>query len=178
MAVLSSDGKRLAMGTTAAGQPAIVVRDVASGQVTHTLAGHTGPVLALADLVAELAHDDHHDVLVRAAHALAATRPSSAGLLPGLYVGEAGVGAALLRAGQVLGDDHLIRSALAQGRLVASVPYASPDMYNGTAGRLRFHLLLWDATSEKEALRHATEAAAALLRNWISIRNRPVAGER
>jgi WD40 repeat protein len=36
------------MGTTAAGQPAIVVRDVASGQVTHTLAGHTGPVLALA----------------------------------------------------------------------------------------------------------------------------------
>ena len=126
--------------------------------------GSAGPVLALADLVGELAHEDHRDVLARAARALAATRPSPAGLLPGFYVGEAGVGAALLRAGQVLGDESLVDSALAQGRLVASSPHASPDMYNGTAGRLRYHLLLWHETSDKETLRHATEAGAALLK--------------
>ena len=128
-------------------------------------AGSAGPVLALAEVVAELAQPHHRDVLARAAGTLAATRPSSGGLLPGLYVGEAGVGAALLRAGQVLGDERLIASALHQGRLVAPTPHVSPDMYNGTAGRLRFHLLLWDETSDKEPLRHATEAGAALLKS-------------
>ena len=125
-------------------------------------AGSAGAVLALAELVSELAVHDHREVLARAAHALAATRP---GLLPGLYVGEAGVGAALLRAGQVLGDDRLIAAAMDQGRLVASMPYVSPDVYNGAAGRLRFHVWLREATSDPEPLRHATEASAHILKS-------------
>ena len=127
--------------------------------------GGAGPVLALADLVSELEHPAHRDVLVRAARALATTRHSPAGLLPGLYVGEAGVGAALLRAGQVLGDDRLIAGAMDQGRLIASIPYVSPDMFNGTAGRLRFHVWLWDETSDPEQLRHAKQAGSELLKS-------------
>jgi lantibiotic modifying enzyme len=83
--------------------------------------------------------------------------------VPGLYVGEAGVGAALLRAGVALGDAQLIESAEARGRLVANLPYESPDLFNGTAGRLRFHVLLWDATNRSDHLRDATAAASALL---------------
>jgi lantibiotic modifying enzyme len=36
-------------------------------------------------------------------------------------------------------------------------------VFNGTAGRLRFHLLLWDETNDPEPLRHAIEAGEFLL---------------
>ena len=127
--------------------------------------GSAGPVLVLADLVSKFQNPGHRDVLVRAAHSLATTRPSPSGLLPGLYVGEAGVGAALLRAGKVLGDDRMIAIALDQGRLIASIPYVSPDMFNGTAGRVRFHIWLWDETSDPEQLRHAKQAGSELLKS-------------
>jgi lantibiotic modifying enzyme len=127
--------------------------------------GSAGPVLALAELVSVIPNKDHRDVLARAAHSLAATRHSSPDPLPGLYVGEAGVGAALLRAGKVLDDDSLIASAMDQGRRIASIPYASQDMFNGTAGRLRFHLWLYDATSDPEQLRNAKHAGTELLRS-------------
>jgi hypothetical protein len=47
--------------------------------------------------------------------------------------------------------------------VISSLPLGSPDMFNGTAGRLRFHLLLWDETNEGEHLRHAVEAGEFLL---------------
>jgi lantibiotic modifying enzyme len=62
-----------------------------------------------------------------------------------------------------LGDDELIDVAAERGRWISSLPYASPDMFNGTAGRLRFHLLLWDETADPEHLRHAVEAGEFLL---------------
>lgn len=125
--------------------------------------GSAGPILALAELVSELGQTDHLDALHRAAHSLRLSKHSRNGLLPGLYVGEAGIGAALLRAGQVLGDADLIGSALDKGRLISTMPYLSPDIYNGTAGRLRFHLWLWDATSDPEQLRYAKQAGFELL---------------
>jgi len=44
----SRDGKLLATAGTADGKPAILVRDVASGNITKTLIGHEGPVTAVA----------------------------------------------------------------------------------------------------------------------------------
>jgi WD40 repeat protein len=44
----SGDGKRLALATTVAGKPAVVVLDVAGGNVVATLVGHEAPITALA----------------------------------------------------------------------------------------------------------------------------------
>jgi hypothetical protein len=127
--------------------------------------GSAGPVLALSEVVAEIGHEEHRDVLERAARSLTSPRHPAAEVLPGLYVGEAGVGTALLRAGKVLDDDRLIAAAVDQGRLIAPLPYVSQDMFNGTAGRLRFHLWLWDATSDPQQLRHAKQAGSELLKS-------------
>jgi lantibiotic modifying enzyme len=113
-------------------------------------------------------------VLGRAARWLQTVPPFAGPPLPGLYVGEAGIGAALLRAGQVLGDPGLIDAAEARGRFVAFLPHASPDLFNGSAGRVRFHLFLWDATGNVEHLRDATEAGDRLL----DVAEVPAAGER
>jgi lantibiotic modifying enzyme len=43
------------------------------------------------------------------------------------------------------------------------LPLASPDLFNGTAGRLRFQLLLYDQTGDEEYLRHALAAGEMLL---------------
>jgi tRNA A-37 threonylcarbamoyl transferase component Bud32 len=125
--------------------------------------GGAGAVLALAELVGELGEPEHHSVLVEGARWLKGAPRLEGQPLPGLYVGEAGVGAALLRAGQVLFDRELIDNATKRGRWISSLPHASPDLFNGTAGRLRFHLLLWDETNEEEALRHAIGAGEFLL---------------
>ncbi|MCO6458837.1 MAG: hypothetical protein J5I93_26315, partial [Pirellulaceae bacterium] len=46
--VLSPDGKWLASAGSASGRDAIVVRELASGKVWHTLLGHEGPITSLA----------------------------------------------------------------------------------------------------------------------------------
>jgi hypothetical protein len=125
--------------------------------------GSGGTLLALAELVAELDDPAHRAVLAEGARWLnAAPRPAGAPLA-GLYVGEAGVGATLLRAGQVLSDGALVAAAAARGAWIATLPFASPDLMNGTAGRLRFHLLLWDETGASEHLDHAVAAGEQLL---------------
>jgi lantibiotic modifying enzyme len=102
-------------------------------------------------------------VLSRTARWLQSAPPYAGPPLPGLYVGEAGIGAALLRAGQALDDPVLVEAAEARGRMVASLPHASPDLFNGSAGRLRFYLFLWDATANAEHLRDAIAAGDHLL---------------
>ncbi len=131
--------------------------------------GNAGVVLALAELVEEFAEADAYSVLREGAQWLCSSSALGLQKLPGLYVGESGVGAALLRAGQVLHDEHLLASALQQGRLVASMPYASPDMLQGTAGRLRFHLLLWDETSDDAQLQAAIACGEQLLATVESV---------
>lgn len=126
-------------------------------------AGNAGVVLALAELVSELGDAEHRAVLAKGARWLNIAPHLGSRPLPGLYVGEAGIGAALLRAGQVLGDRKLITSALERGQWVSSQNYASPDLFNGTAGRLRFHILLWDETGASEQLQAAIAAGESLL---------------
>lgn len=125
--------------------------------------GSGGVVLAMADLAIVLEDAVARTVLARGAEWLRQAPPINQQPLPGLYIGEAGVGAVLLRAGQVLKDMTLLREAIECGRRVASLAYASPDLINGTAGRLRFHLFLWDETSEQEHLRMAIACGEYLL---------------
>jgi serine/threonine protein kinase len=125
--------------------------------------GNAGVLLAFAELVAAHTEMAFQPFLARAARWMQRAPFIYGQPLPGLYIGEAGVGAALLRAGQLLRDDALINAAIERGRLVASLPYASPDLFHGTAGRLRFHLCLWDETGEQEHLRHAIACGEHLL---------------
>jgi serine/threonine protein kinase len=125
--------------------------------------GRAGALLALA--VLSSSYDDHwcRAALAAGAHSLRLAPSLSVQPLPGLYIGEAGVGLALLRAGQALGDVELIEIASELGRWIATLPYTSPDLLLGTAGRLRYHLLLWEASAEPEQLDYAREAGEELL---------------
>lgn len=122
-----------------------------------------GAVLALAELVSVFDDACHREMLIEGARWLAeAPRPLGPPLC-GLYVGEAGAGVAQLRAGQVLGDSALIAAAAARGSWIARLPYSSPDLFVGTAGLLRFHLWLWEATGSHLHLDDAIAAGQQLL---------------
>ncbi|MBI2762122.1 MAG: protein kinase [Chloroflexi bacterium] len=125
--------------------------------------GSGGTLLALAELAGAFDAPRYRETLAQGARWLATAPPFAGDPLAGLYVGEAGIGAALLRAGQILDDAALIDAAIDRGRYVASLPHTSPDLFNGTAGRLRFHLWLWDQTGADEHLAAARAAGAVLL---------------
>ena len=128
-------------------------------------AGTAGIVLALCELVAESRDPAKRETLEQAARWLTVA-PAPPGQPPaGLYVGECGIAAALLRAGQVLEDPALVSAALERARDAARAEHRSPDLFNGTAGRLRTHLLLWDETGEPDQLEAARAAGDALLRS-------------
>ena len=132
----------------------------------HDLAiGSAGALLALAELVMRFGDDHHGNVLKKAAAWLASVPPFADPPLPGLYIGESGVGAALLRSGQVLGDVALVNAAIRKSCSISEMPYSSPDVYNGTAGRLRFHLMTWDATGDPTHLGAAVRAGDVLLQH-------------
>jgi hypothetical protein len=125
-------------------------------------AGAAGAVLALAEAV-DTFHDPAHVKALRSASTFLLNPPRPTGYVaPGLWVGEAGRGAALLRAGQVLDEEPLIAAATNVACAVAALPHQSPDFYNGSAGRLLFHVLLWDETHDGEQLNAALEAARAI----------------
>ncbi len=125
--------------------------------------GCSGSVLALAEVVAELNDPAHRSVLAEGAQWLIHNADTIANPIPGLYVGEAGVGTALLRASQVLDDEALLDAAIERSRWVSSQPYDAQDLMNGAAGRLRFHLWLWDETHDAEHLRAALDAGRWLI---------------
>ncbi|HLZ61371.1 MAG TPA: class IV lanthionine synthetase LanL [Ktedonosporobacter sp.] len=84
-------------------------------------------------------------------------------LLPGLLVGEAGIGAALLRAGQVLDDTTLLNLSEEHERLVVACPYDLPDFFHGTAGRIKYHLMLWKIVGDDSHLQAAITAGNVLV---------------
>ncbi len=121
-------------------------------------------MLALTELDAELGDENSRSTLREGTLWLTSAPILNNQPLPGLYVGEAGVGAALLRAGLLLKDQQLLSTAIQYGRQVAVMPYVSPDLMTGAAGRLRFHLLLWDATGQPEHLQAATRCADYIIK--------------
>jgi serine/threonine protein kinase len=138
--------------------------DRASGACCRNLdTGLAGVVLALAELTEDLGCPEDRAVLEESVELLVNTPRPAGPPLAGLFVGEGGVGAAILRAGLVLEESSLITRAKEYGRWIESQPYVSPDVFAGTAGRLRFHLWLWGATSEAQHLRAAVDSGNALL---------------
>jgi hypothetical protein len=133
----------------------LVGRDVSSGMA--------GTILSLAELVEEFREQAHTDVLRRGASTLTEFHPRPGDQPSGLYVGEAGVVAALLRAGQVLDDTSLIEAAVRRARSGTHRPVDSPDLFHGAAGRLLVYLLLWDETKDPEMLGYAVRVGEALL---------------
>lgn len=130
--------------------------------------GNSGTLLAMAELSEEFA-DARGKALLQASSAwLDASLPKSIQPLPGLYVGEAGVGTALLRAGQLLRDTTLLQKAALRGHTIATLSYGSPDLFNGTAGRLRFHLFLWHVLQDDAALQAAQACGSHLLETALS----------
>lgn len=154
-ALRTADGRAAGWATTHEAGAGMRSRDLNTGSA--------GTLLALAEIAAASDDPEHRATLAEAAGWLATAPRPDWEPLPGLYVGEAGAGAALLRAGQVLADPELIEVALARARFVATLPHRSPDLFNGTAGRLRFHLLLWDETGAADQLAAACDAGDRLL---------------
>jgi len=142
---------------------------ISSHPLTHGLAtcdlntGNAGTILALAELVGVHSSPSKRKLLEDAVRWLTVAPIPHGKLLPGLYVGRAGAGAALLRAGQIMHDQKCINAALERGKQIAHLPFGSPDLFHGTAGRLRFHLFLWDETGEREQLLAARACGEHLL---------------
>jgi lantibiotic modifying enzyme len=87
----------------------------------------------------------------------------------GLYAGEAGVGAALLHAGCALNDEEFVAAAVSCARRLRDHPFGCPDLFNGTAGRLRFLLMLHEREQKASVLADALECAEELHRTAIRL---------
>ena len=125
--------------------------------------GAAGVVLALAELWRELRQERHRKSLIDGVHWLVSSRPFPGAVVSGLYAGEAGVGAALLRAGQVLERPSLIEKAASVSVCIAQERSASPDAFSGSAGQMRFHLLVWQETNDEAHLERARRIGSELL---------------
>jgi hypothetical protein len=98
-----------------------------------------------------------------AAEKLWHSRPIAPDTNPGLLIGEAGAGLLFLTLGHVLGEEIWIDRAAAESRFVARMPWGSPDLLHGSAGRGLFHLWMYSATTDAEHLRYARDAEAHIL---------------
>jgi hypothetical protein len=145
--------------------PARAVDDfnIAKPWPTDLNVGAAGAVIVLSELVGQFGDPAHSDALSQMGRWLTRAPRPAGPPLPGLYVGEAGVAAALLRGGWVLGDEVLLRRALDLSDEIAAMPHCCPDLFNGSAGRLRFHLWAWRLAGRPEDLNYAIAAARYLL---------------
>ena len=125
--------------------------------------GVPGAILALTELWRAFGVERHRDTLVRSCAWLADSAPLPGARIAGLYAGEAGVGAALLRAGQVLGEEKWIANARTCEERLREYPSETPDLFHGTAGRLRFVMMLWEHTGDAAVLDHAVRCADQLI---------------
>jgi lantibiotic modifying enzyme len=107
--------------------------------------GTAGTVLALADAVELLANKEDEALLREAASTLTAEPDEDRLPVTGLFVGECGIGFALLRAGFVLGEPNLIEAANRIAARVAQTDHYSEDAFCGSAGRIKFFLHLRNA---------------------------------
>ncbi len=134
---------------------AITLRDFGSGLA--------GVLFVLAAFVERLDSPHLRTTLHTGAHWLLHAKRLAGYMPPGLLSGEAGVGVALARAGHLLEDSTLVAAAEERGRLVAASPYGLYDIFHGTAGRVKYHLILWHSTGKAEHLQEAMRAGKTLL---------------
>src|ERR1017187_6390719 len=129
--------------------------------------GVAGILIALAAGWTAFGQARHRDTLVRGARWLARSEELPGAKVSGLYTGEAGVGAALLHAGCALNYDEFVAAAFNCARRLRDHPFASADLFHGTAGRLRFLLMLYEREREVSVLADALDCAEDLHRRAI-----------
>lgn len=128
--------------------------------------GLAGIVISLASLVQRFPQASFSVALKDAVKAMMRVPlPHGGERHAGLYTGRAGVSLALLRAGQALNEPTLIDLALQEAKQIANLPHHSPDLFAGSAGRLRLHLKLWQASNDLAQLEAAVECGAYLLQS-------------
>ncbi len=123
--------------------------------------GLAGSVMMLSDYVATFGNTAWHAPLASAAYRLA-TLPRRVPHPGGLYLGEAGIAFALVKAGDALEDAELVARGFALARTVTTLPHANADLLWGAAGRLRFLVWAWQRTGEADFL-----AAARSTQEWL-----------
>jgi serine/threonine protein kinase len=125
--------------------------------------GAAGIVLSLVELVSSFQDPRHRETLDRASTWLGRSRPFPGDVVPGLYAGEAGVGLALLRAGEALNRPDLVDRATQISTDLAESKVEGPDVFNGLAGAVRLHLHVARATGNGNHLNHARCTSARIL---------------
>ena len=124
--------------------------------------GVPGVLLALTAAWAAFGTERHRDVAVRGARWLAASKELPGARISGLFAGEAGVGAALLVGGLLTDDADMVAAAYECEQRLRSYPLEAVDLYHGTAGRLRFLVMLWLLHQDPGVLSHAERCAQHL----------------
>lgn len=132
--------------------------------------GVSGVILSLTYIRSNFPNSEIDRVLADLAHWLTTSKPYKGGPLPGLYVGEAGVALALARAGQELKDDFIFSRARDIATTIASLGCSSPDVFHGSAGKVRFHLAASHIFDDPVHLRAAGHLGEELLESaiWIA----------
>lgn len=125
--------------------------------------GSAGIMYVLAEIADAFRTDVFDDTISSAARWLVETATTGANRLGGLYIGECGIGVALLQAGRTLDRRDLVEAGLSRVRESAELPFRSPDLFTGAAGRLRAHLAAWNETEAVQDLEQARAAAAWLI---------------
>ncbi len=129
--------------------------------------GVPGLIVSLAIGCRAFGSSRHAETLARSARWLARSAELPGAKVSGLYAGEAGVGAALLYAGGALGDNELLAAAYDCAKRLRAHPFGCEDLFSGTAGRLRFLVMLYLVANDKEVLSDALDCADHIHRSAI-----------
>jgi predicted Ser/Thr protein kinase len=136
----------------------------AAGMYSRDINSGTGGAL-LAVLEMATATDDprYAEAARKGAKWLMVAPVPKGSVVPGLYVGESGRVLLYWRTGEHLNDDHWRDVADHHSHRVAELPHECPDIFNGSAGRLRTHLRLWQRGQSSVQLKYARTAGRAIL---------------
>ncbi len=127
--------------------------------------GTSGIGIFLVDLYAHAKKDRFIDVVERASDWLLQIDYEKRSFLPGLYVGESGVGLFILQVGLVLNSSKYLDECIAIANNVYNNLPTSPDIFNGLAGCGLYFIILSEATNENSLLTKARAVGDRLVDN-------------
>lgn len=137
----------------------------------HDSRGTAGCIWALSKLVQRTNEPSLAKALLDAATSLSKTKEYGYNKIPGLYVGESGIALALLQAGCVLNNEPLVSAAIKRFEETQHFPHESPDLFNGTAGRLRTALHFWQYSKNPQHFLIAQKALDTLAEQAVVSEN-------
>lgn len=136
----------------------------AAGMYSRDINSGTGGALLAVLEMAEATGDPRYaEAAHKGATWLTAAPVPKGSVVPGLYVGEAGRVFLYGRTGAQLNDDHWRDVATQHSHNLAELPHECPDIFNGSAGRLRTHLGLWKSGQSPAQLEYVRIAGSAIM---------------